>query len=98
MFYINESILKVVIQTQNIGGSDNSAGWFGRVFLSTNNNGTAPATPGGIIQIITDFRNPNTSSYNNNYITVSERWDNSGNNALRISINSFAGNITVKIS
>jgi hypothetical protein len=90
--------LKVAIYVQNVGGNDNSNCWFGRILLSTNNNGTAPATPGGIIQIITDYRNPSTAT--SNYINVKQKWDGSGNNTLWIEINSFtfAGNIRVKIS
>ena len=99
-WYTGHAYLKVAISLQNVGGYDNSYCWFGRILLSTNNNGTAPATPGGIIQIITDFRNPNVSATNNNYINVKEKWDGSGNNMLWIEVNnfSFAGNIKVKIS
>ena len=99
-WYTGHAYLKVAISLQNVSGYDNSYCWFGRILLSTNNNGTAPATPGGIIQIITDFRNPNVSATNNNYINVKEKWDGSGNNMLWIEVNnfSFAGNIKVKIS
>jgi hypothetical protein len=99
-WYTGHAHLTVAIYAQNIGGYDNSNCWFGRILLSTNNNGTAPASPGRIIQIITDFRNPNTPATNNNYINVKEKWDGSGNNMLWIEINnfSFAGNIRVKIS
>jgi hypothetical protein len=47
-WYTGHAYLKVAIYAQNIGGYDNSNCWFGRILLSTNNNGTAPASPGGI--------------------------------------------------
>ena len=71
-WYTGHADLNVAIYVQNVGGNDNSNCWFGRILLSTNNNGTAPAMPGGIIQIITDYRNPSTAASNNNYINVKE--------------------------
>ena len=97
-WYSGHTCLNVSIYAINIAGS-NAFCWFGRVYLSINGNGTSPATNGGIIQIITDYRNPNVNSTNNNYMIVGEKWDGSGNNTLWIQINSFtfAGNIKVKI-
>ena len=61
--------------------------------------GTSPAVNGGIIQIVTDYRNPTSYATNNNYITVQEKWDGVGNNTLWISIANFnfGGTMRVKI-
>ena len=84
----------------NVNGS-NAYCWFGRVLCSVNTSGTGtpPANNGGIIQIITDYRNPATSVVNNNFINVKEKWDGNGNNALWIDINNFnfAGTMRIKI-
>ena len=97
-FYTGHAYLNVAIQAQNVGAS-NSFCWFGRLFLSYHINGTAPAATGGIISIITDYRNPATNALNNNYINVEERFDGSGTCALRITMNSaiFAGNLKIKV-
>ena len=96
-WYTGHAYLKVAIYVQNVGGNDNSNCWFGRILLSTNINGTSPATPGGIIQIITDYRNPSSATSNNNYINVKEKWDGGGNNALWIEINSFTFAVNIKV-
>ena len=99
-WYTGHAYLTVAIYAKNVAGS-NAYCWFGRVFCSVNTSGTGtpPANNGGIIQIITDYRNPTTSAVNNNFINVKEKWDGNGNNMLWIEINNFnfAGTMHVKI-
>ena len=97
-WYYGHAYLTIAISAVNVG-SVNRFCWFGRAFLSTNNNGTPPATPGGVISLICDYRYPASYSYNNNYIDVVEKWDGSGNNVLYITISNpiFAGTMKVKI-
>ena len=80
-------------------GGTNQYCWFGRVLLSTNGTGTAPATSGGVIQIFTDYRFPDSTGTNNYRIDVAERWDGYGNNYLYITVNNFffGGNIKIKV-
>jgi hypothetical protein len=82
----------------NVNGS-NANCWFGRILLSAYNNGTPPAPNGGAIQIITDYRNPPSYALNNNYITVTDIFDGTGTNALKITVASisFVGNVKIKV-
>ena len=100
-WYTGHTCLNVSILPYNAGGLQNIC-WFGRVYLSYSaggGTGVPPATSGGVIQIVTDFRNPASSSPSNYYIQVGERWDGSGNNALFIQVNNpvYAGIVHVKI-
>lgn len=97
-WYTGHACLNVSITALNVG-SVNRFCWFGRVYVSTNNNGTPPAVNGGVIQIICDYRYPASYSFNNNYIDVVEKWDANGNNTLWITIANpiYAGTMRVKI-
>ena len=97
-FPSGHAYLTVAIHAQNVAGS-NAYCWFGRIFLSSYNNGTPPAPNGGAIQIITDYRNPASYIPNNNYITVTDIFDGTGTNALKITIANtvFAGSIRIKV-
>ena len=82
----------------NVNGS-NANCWFGRILLSAYNNGTPPAPNGGAIQIITDYRYPASLSGANNYISVTDIFDATGTNALKITVASisFVGNVKIKV-
>ena len=56
--------------------SENKYCWTGRVFLSPANG---LITPGGVLSIITDYKNPDIGSYS---LNVQELWDSNGNNLL----------------
>jgi hypothetical protein len=63
---------------------------------STNVSGRSPAPNGGVIAIITDYRNPTSGNYT---ISITDTFDGSGNNVALIHIQGalFAENIKIKI-
>ena len=97
-FYSGHAYLTIALHAMNVAGSYAYC-WFGRVLLSTFPNGTPPATNGGVISIITDYRNPASYVLNNNYISVVEVLDSSGHSALKISISNavFGAQFKIKV-
>ena len=100
-WYSGHTCLNVSITALNAGGTQRIC-WFGRVYLSFAtgaNTGTPPANNGGVIQIITDYRNPASYSPTNYYIDVEERWDGAGNNVLfmRVANAVYGGTLRIKI-